>query len=95
MNRIVALSLACFAIAACSKSDGVQIGTGQDPDPVIIEFPIAYIKAPIPTDATESEGAFAAVAVTFHTGRPDGTRSTDGAARNPSRHLPPPQQTER
>jgi hypothetical protein len=55
MNRIVALSLACFAIAACSDSDGVQIGNGQDPDPVIIDFPIAYIKAPLPTDAN---GAF-------------------------------------
>ncbi len=44
------MSLACIAIAACSKGDGVQIGTGQNPDPVVIDFPIAYIKAPIPTD---------------------------------------------
>jgi hypothetical protein len=55
MKRIIALSVACFAVAACSKSDGVQIGTGQDPDPVIVDFPIAYIKAPVPTDAN---GAF-------------------------------------
>ncbi|MDH3777782.1 MAG: hypothetical protein OES59_03085, partial [Gammaproteobacteria bacterium] len=50
MTRTVALSLACFAIAACSKGEGVQLGTGQDPDPVVIDFPIAYIKSPIPTD---------------------------------------------
>ena len=37
-------------IAACSKGDGVQIGTGQDADPVVIDFPIAYIKSPLPTD---------------------------------------------
>jgi hypothetical protein len=37
-------------MVACSKGDGVQLGTGQDPDPVVIDFPIAYIKAPIPTD---------------------------------------------
>jgi hypothetical protein len=37
-------------IAACSQGDGVSIGTGQDPDPVVIDFPIAYIRAPIPTD---------------------------------------------
>ncbi len=50
------MSLACIAIAACSKGDGVQIGTGQNPDPVVIDFPIAYIKAPIPTD---DNGVFA------------------------------------
>ncbi len=50
VTRTVALSMAAILIAACSKGDGVQIGTGQDPDPVVIDFPIAYIKAPIPTD---------------------------------------------
>ena len=49
-TRMVALSMAAMLIAACTKGDGVQIGTGQDADPVIIDFPIAYIKAPIPTD---------------------------------------------
>ena len=47
-TRMVALSLAALSIAACS--DGVQIGTGQDADPVVVDFPIAYIKAPLPTD---------------------------------------------
>ena len=50
VTRTVALSLACIAIAACSKGEGVQLGTGQDPDPVVVDFPIAYIKSPIPTD---------------------------------------------
>ena len=49
-TRMVALSMAAMLIAACTKGDGVQIGTGQDADPVVIDFPIAYIKAPIPTD---------------------------------------------
>ena len=44
------LSMASILIVACSKGDGVQIGTGQSPDPVIIDFPIAYIKSPLPTD---------------------------------------------
>jgi hypothetical protein len=36
-------------IAACSGGgDGVSIGSGQDQDPVVIDFPIAYIKAPLP-----------------------------------------------
>ena len=49
-TRTVALSLACIAIAACSKGEGVQLGTGQSPDPVVADFPIAYIKAPLPLD---------------------------------------------
>jgi len=45
------LMLSATAIfAACSQGDGVSIGTGQDADPVVIDFPIAYIRAPIPTD---------------------------------------------
>ena len=44
------MTLACISIAACSEGEGVQLGTGQDPDPVIIDFPIAYIRAPLPLD---------------------------------------------
>ncbi|MDH4054111.1 MAG: hypothetical protein OEW73_02770 [Gammaproteobacteria bacterium] len=50
VTRMVALSMASILVVACSKGDGVQIGTGQNPDPVIIDFPIAYIKSPLPTD---------------------------------------------
>ena len=48
--RFAALISASAIIAACSQGDGVSIGTGQDPDPVVIDFPIAYVRAPIPTD---------------------------------------------
>ncbi len=37
-------------ITACGGGDGVQIGTGQDRDPVVVDFPIAYIKSPLPVD---------------------------------------------
>ncbi len=50
VTRTVVLSVVTVVLAACSKGEGVQLGTGQDPDPVIIDFPIAYIKAPIPVD---------------------------------------------
>ena len=57
MNRLsrklsngIAASFATLAIAACSSGDGVQIGTGQDPDPVVVDFPIAYVKSPLPVD---------------------------------------------
>ena len=48
--RFAALISVAAAIAACSQGDGVSIGTGQDADPVVIDFPLAYIRAPIPVD---------------------------------------------
>ncbi|MDH4106831.1 MAG: hypothetical protein OEW35_00805 [Gammaproteobacteria bacterium] len=44
--------LLALTVAGCGGSgDGVSIGTGQDPDPVVVDFPIAYVKAPLPLDA--------------------------------------------
>ena len=48
---IAVLSLLTLALVACDGANqGVQIGTGQNPDPVVIDFPIAYIKSPLPLD---------------------------------------------
>ena len=41
---------ALFVVACDGANQGVQIGTGQRPDPVVIDFPIAYVKAPLPVD---------------------------------------------
>ena len=50
-KHVVAIIAAAFVIAACDGANqGVQIGNGQTPDPVIVDFPIAYIKAPLPVD---------------------------------------------
>ena len=50
-RRIVALVSIAIAMAACDGANqGVQLGNGQAPDPVVIDFPIAYIKAPLPVD---------------------------------------------
>src|SRR5687768_7240653 len=48
-GRSVALVLAAAAVSACSgDGDGsVGIGTGQGPDPVALDFPIAYTKGPL------------------------------------------------
>ncbi len=49
--KLAALFTVASAIAACDGANqGVQIGTGQDRDPVIIDFPIAYTKQPLPLD---------------------------------------------
>lgn len=55
LRGAVALAIAA-ALAACDGANqGVQIGNGQSPDPVVIDFPIAYVRTPVPTD---DNGAF-------------------------------------
>ncbi|MEM7433144.1 MAG: hypothetical protein AAF351_14585 [Pseudomonadota bacterium] len=44
------LASACIFLASCGGGDGVNLGDGQEPDPVVIDFPIAYIRAPVPLD---------------------------------------------
>ncbi len=48
----LAVSLAVlFLLTSCGGSgDGVSIGNGQDPDPVVVDFPIAFVKAPLMLD---------------------------------------------
>ncbi len=49
--KLAALISMAAVFAACDGANqGVQIGTGQNPDPVVIDFPIAYVKQPIPVD---------------------------------------------
>ena len=46
-RRFLCLGLLLSAIAACSGDGGTGFGSGQDPDPVIVDFPIAYTKGPL------------------------------------------------
>ena len=49
--RLAALVAVASVMVACDGANqGVQIGTGQDRDPVVIDFPIAYTKQPLPLD---------------------------------------------
>ncbi len=46
------LLLTVAAVAACTSSDGgsgASPGGGQSPDPVVLDFPIAYVKRPVPS----------------------------------------------
>lgn len=53
--RFAASLLTVAALSACGGGDGVSIGSGQDADPVVIDFPIAYIRAPL---AVDNQGEF-------------------------------------
>ncbi len=44
------LAAAVLASGCGGSAEGVSIGSGQDPDPVVVDFPIAYVRAPIPVD---------------------------------------------
>jgi len=43
-------AVAALTLSACGGGDGVDIGSGQSADPVIIDVPIAYIARPLPLD---------------------------------------------
>jgi hypothetical protein len=46
--------LAAFAAACATGHDGdVNIGSGQSPDPVVLDIPVAYVRSPLPADLTE------------------------------------------
>ena len=49
--RTLSLFVASLLLISCDGANqGVQIGNGQSPDPVAVDFPIAYIKAPLVFD---------------------------------------------
>ena len=56
--RAAALWAAAAALAACGGSDGsVGIGSGQSPDPVALDFPIAYSKGPLFDDQMQLQSS--------------------------------------
>lgn len=53
-NRFIFGALITSLLASCTGSDGVLQPEEQDPDPVVVDFPIAYIKRPIPVDVDDN-----------------------------------------
>jgi hypothetical protein len=51
-----ALATALLALAACTSGDGGGTpGGSQGPDPVVFDFPIAYVKHPVPEMGTQPD----------------------------------------
>ncbi len=52
----VAVAIACSVLTACSSGSGgtdVTIGSGQNQDPVTLDFPVFYVKRPVPDAQTQ------------------------------------------
>ncbi len=49
-GRLQAAVLSVSVLLVACDGEGVQLGDGQDPDPVVIDYPIAYVRAPLPLD---------------------------------------------
>jgi hypothetical protein len=56
-SRTVALCVAALVVGACGGDGSVGVGTGQDPDPVAPDFPIAYTKGPLFDDAMQLQSS--------------------------------------
>ena len=50
VRAFVLFAVSLVLIACDGANQGVQIGTGARPDPVVIDFPIAYVKTPLVFD---------------------------------------------
>jgi hypothetical protein len=50
-----ALASTLLALAACTSGDGGTPGGSQGPDPVVLDFAIAYVKRPVPEMGMQSD----------------------------------------
>ena len=53
---LAAMVSVSILLSACTGEDGVDIASGQKGDPAVVDYAIAYIKAPLPLD---DDGEFA------------------------------------
>ena len=54
----LAVAATCSVLAACSSGSGgtdVTIGSGQNQDPVTLDFPAFYVKRPVPTEEEQED----------------------------------------
>ncbi|TQV75498.1 hypothetical protein FLL45_11325 [Aliikangiella marina] len=54
-TRCLLTTLLAALVAGCTGSEGVSPPEPQDPDPVVVDFPIAYVKRPIPTELDDDD----------------------------------------
>ncbi|MFO1408429.1 MAG: hypothetical protein U1F08_12995 [Steroidobacteraceae bacterium] len=53
----VLIAVAAAVASGCGGGGSVGAGGGQDPDPIVLDFPIAYVKRPVPVGAAMQHDA--------------------------------------
>ena len=48
--RTMLVGLLLPALVSCGGDSGISLGDGQSPDPVVIDYPIFYVKRQVPLD---------------------------------------------
>ena len=54
-SRILSLAVVWLAGCATGHDGDVNIGSGQSPDPVVLDIPVAYIKGPLPAAVDDDD----------------------------------------
>ncbi len=55
LNRVVIAICTCTVIASCTSGGAGVEGSGQDDDPVVVDFPIAYVKRSLPVELDDND----------------------------------------
>ena len=63
-----AITAAMLAACATGHDGDVNIGSGQSPDPVVLDVPVAYIRSPLPVDLTDLDDIDVRELETFEAG---------------------------
>ncbi|WP_444998098.1 HzsA-related protein [Aliikangiella sp. IMCC44359] len=53
-SQFFVISTVLSVLFSCTGSDGGVVNSGQEPDPVVVDFPIAYIKRPLPVEVDDN-----------------------------------------
>lgn len=55
LNRFISVLLLSVFISNCTSGGATVEGSGQDDDPVVVDFPIAYIKRTVPVEIDDND----------------------------------------
>lgn len=47
-RRLLVLAFLPWLLWSCGGDSGISLGGGQDPDPVVVDYPLFYVKRPVP-----------------------------------------------
>ncbi len=55
LKQLIVISLSSLFVLSCTSDDGKPVGSGQDSDPVVVDYPIAYVKRTLPVEIDNND----------------------------------------